>query len=75
MPRKMIPPLPESNDPPQERFKRFAKAILSVPKTEIEAPEQALARLEAEKRKIERKIAAVRQEVAKQNKITVKSPS
>jgi hypothetical protein len=60
MRRKMIPPLPESKEAPHARFKRFAKAILSVPKTEIETPEQAIARLEAEKRKIERMIAIVK---------------
>jgi len=62
MPRKMIPALPESNEPAHDRFKRFAKAILSVPKTEIETPEQAIARLEAKKKQIERKIAAVKRE-------------
>ncbi len=60
MPRKMIPALPASSDSPQGRFRRFARAVLAVPKREIETPEQAIARLEAEKRKIERKIAAIR---------------
>jgi hypothetical protein len=59
MPRKMIPPLAESNEAPHARFKRFARAVLSVPKTEIETPEQAIARLQAEKRKIERMIATL----------------
>jgi hypothetical protein len=53
MPRTMIPPLPAAlGETPGDRFKRFTKAILSVPKTEIETPEQAIGRLEAEKRKI-----------------------
>ncbi len=68
MPRKMIQPLPESNESPHARFKRFAKAVLSVPKTEIETPEQAIARLEAEKRKIEKMIAAVKR--AKRKRLT-----
>lgn len=59
MPRqKMIPPLPETLGVTEsDRFKRLATAILAVPKTEIETPEQAIARLEAEKRKLEKKIA------------------
>ena len=67
MPRqKMIPPLPDALGASQsDRFKRFASAILSVPKSEIETPEQAIARLETEKRKIEKKIAAVKREKAK----------
>lgn len=60
MPRKMIPALPQSDDSPQGRFRRFARAVLAVSKTEIETPEQAVARLEAEKRKIDGKIAAIR---------------
>lgn len=59
--RKMIPPLPAAlGETPGDRFKRLTEAILSVPKTEIETPEQAIARLEAEKRKIEKMIAAVK---------------
>jgi hypothetical protein len=73
MPRKMIPPLPESNEGPHARFKRFARAILSVPKTEIETPEQAIARLKAEKRKIERMIEAVEQERSKRRTNTKES--
>jgi hypothetical protein len=60
----MFAPLPESNGSEQDRFKRFAKAILAVPKLEI-APEQTLSRLEAEKWKVESKIANVRREIMK----------
>jgi hypothetical protein len=57
----MIPPLRATlGESPGVRFKRFATAILSVPRSEIETHEQAIARLEAEKRKIEKKIAAVK---------------
>jgi hypothetical protein len=67
MPRqKMIPPLPDAlGETEQDRFKRFATAILFVPKSEIETPEQAAARLQAEKRKIEAKTAAVKREKAR----------
>ncbi|HEX3681693.1 MAG TPA: hypothetical protein VHU83_04055 [Bryobacteraceae bacterium] len=70
----MIPPLPESNESPQERFKRYTKAILSVPKTEVETPEQAIARLKAEKRKIERMIAALNKK-RKEKRNAVAHPS
>jgi hypothetical protein len=61
----MIPPLPDTlGASPNDRFKRFASAILAVPKTDIETPEQAIARLQAEKRRIEAKIAAVKREKA-----------
>jgi hypothetical protein len=64
----MIAPLPDALGTSQnDRFNRFATAILSIPKTEIETPEQAIARLGAEKRKIERKIAAVKRERAKRS--------
>ena len=69
MPRKMIPALPESNESAHGRFKRFAQAILSVPKTEIETPEQAITRLEAEKRKIEKMIAVVKRERVKRKRL------
>jgi len=61
----MIAPLPQSNEPEHDRFKHFAKAILSVPRTEIETPEQAIFRLEAEKKKIEGKIAEIKREKAR----------
>jgi hypothetical protein len=51
MRRKMIQPLPAAlGGAPSVRFKRFTKALLTVPKTEIETPEQKIARLEREKR-------------------------
>ncbi|HZT31367.1 MAG TPA: hypothetical protein VFA33_15875 [Bryobacteraceae bacterium] len=64
MPRsKMIPPLPESNEPEYDRFKRFAKALLAVPKAEI-TPEDTLAKLEDQKRRVDAKIAKVRRILA-----------
>jgi hypothetical protein len=64
MPRsKMIPPLPESNEPEYDRFKRFAKALLAVPKTEL-MPEDALTKLEDQKRRVDAKIAEVRRVLA-----------
>jgi hypothetical protein len=62
----MIPPLPESlGGSEHERFKRFAKAVLSVPKTEITPPEEVIAKLQAEKQKVDAKIAEVRRELTK----------
>ena len=57
--RKMIPPLPESTEPEYDRFKRFAQALLAVPKAEI-MPEDALVKLEDQKRRVDAKIAEVR---------------
>ena len=65
MPRKMLPPLPPTGESEHDRFKRFAKAILAVPKSEITPPEQALAELQAQKQKIHAKIGEVRREIAK----------
>ncbi|HLG99280.1 MAG TPA: hypothetical protein VKX49_23415 [Bryobacteraceae bacterium] len=67
MPReKMIPPLPESlGGSVHDRFKRFAKAVLSVPKTEITPAEEVLEKLESEKQKVDAKIAEVRRELSK----------
>ena len=45
-----MPPLPETGESEYDRFKRFAKAILAVPKSQIETPEQILLRLKAERR-------------------------
>jgi hypothetical protein len=42
-----------------DRFKRFAKAILAVPKSEV------VAHLEAKKQKIDSQLADVRRELAK----------
>ena len=63
MRRKMMPPIPDTGESPHARFKRFAKAVLAVPKRETETPEQALARLEAEKQDIEQKLEVVRREL------------
>jgi hypothetical protein len=61
MPRKMIQPLPAGlGATPTARFNQFTKALLTVLKTEIETPEQEMARLESDKRKIEREIAALK---------------
>jgi hypothetical protein len=38
----MFPSLPESNESAHDRFKRFAKAILAVPKTEVVSEEHLL---------------------------------
>jgi len=58
--------MPESAESEHDRFKRFAKAILAVPKSEITIPaEQVLSKLEAEKHRIDAKIADVRREIAK----------
>lgn len=62
--RKMIPPLPESlGGSEHERFQRFAKAVLSVAKTETKPAEEVLAKLEAEKNKVDAKIAEVRRAI------------
>jgi len=66
MQQKMIQPWPEAlGDSPHDRFKRFAKAVLAVPKTEITPPEEALAKLEAQKQSIDAKIADAGRELAK----------
>ncbi|SPE38110.1 hypothetical protein SBA3_2780014 [Candidatus Sulfopaludibacter sp. SbA3] len=76
MHRKMIQPLPEAlGDSAQARFKRFAKAVLAVPKSEITPPEEALAKLEAQKQRIDNKLADVRQELAKRKAIRRKRSS
>jgi len=72
----MIQPLPEAlGDSAQARFKRFAKAVLAVPKSEITPPEEALAKLEAQKQRIDNKLADVRQELAKRKAIRRKRSS
>jgi hypothetical protein len=60
----MLPPLPESNESEYDRFKRFAQALLAVPRSEI-MPEEALEKLKAQKQRIDAKIAEVGQEMAK----------
>lgn len=64
----MIQPLPDSlGRSEHDRLKRFAKALLAVPKAEI-MPEEtlaSLARLEAQKLQIDAKLADVRRTLAK----------
>lgn len=61
----MIPPVPEAwGGFAHERFRRFAKAVLSVPKSEITPAKEVLAQLEAERDRVDAKIAAVRRELA-----------
>lgn len=69
MPRKMMPPLPETGQSEHDRFVKFAKAVLSVPKAEV------VARLEAQKHEIDTKLADVRQELAKRKAATRKKKS
>jgi hypothetical protein len=62
----MIPPLPESlGDSEHQRLARFAKCVLAVPKSEILPAEEVLAKLEAEKQKVDAKLAEVRRELVK----------
>ncbi len=64
--QKMSPPLPEAlGETEQDRFKRFAKALLAVPKSEIPTADEALSKLEAEKHQIDAKITEVRSELKK----------
>jgi hypothetical protein len=70
----MIPPLPETDESRHDRFKRFATAILAVPKSEI-MPREALSQLEEKKRKIESKIVAVQRQLAKRKATIQKQDS
>jgi hypothetical protein len=65
MPQKSLPPLPDLGDSEHDRFKRFAKAILAVPKSEAMPVEHVLSKLEAQKQEIDAKIGEVRRELAK----------
>jgi hypothetical protein len=61
----MFPPLPEiPGESQQDRFRRIGQALLAVPKSEI-MPEAALAQLEAQKQKIDAKLAELRREMAR----------
>jgi hypothetical protein len=62
----MTPPPPLTDQSEYDRFKRFTKATLSDPKSEITPPEQALAKLESERQKAGAKIVKVQREMAKQ---------
>ncbi len=67
--RKMIAPLPDNlGGSPHARFKQFAKALLSVPKSEITPVEETLAKLETQKRQIEGELADVRRELKRRPK-------
>ena len=59
----MISPLQDADESSTARFRRFARALLAVPKTEIETPEQIVARLQAEKRNLETQIQQVEAEL------------
>jgi hypothetical protein len=45
----MIPPTPVTGQSEYNRFKAFARAILTVPKSEIPTAEEVTSKLEAEK--------------------------
>jgi hypothetical protein len=63
--KKMMPPLPDAlGGSEYDRFTRFAKTILAVPRAKV-MPEQVLSKLEAERQNIEGKITGVRWELAK----------
>jgi hypothetical protein len=61
----MMPPMPGSGESANERFKRFAGAILAVPKTEVPTAGTAIARLRTQRQKIEDQLKAVQQEISK----------
>jgi hypothetical protein len=60
----MFPPLPESNESEYDRFRRFAQALLAVPKAEA-TPKEAPAKLAAERQMIDAKLADVRRGLVK----------
>jgi hypothetical protein len=62
----MIPSQPETlGGSEHDRFKRFAKALLAVSKSEAIPIEQTLAKLESDRRKIAAKIVELRREISK----------
>jgi len=62
--KKTMPPLPDTlGESEFDRFTRFAKTILSVPRSKV-VPEHVLSKLEAEKRHVDSKITGVRRELA-----------
>ena len=74
MRRKRISPLPEAfGQSEHDRFTRFAKAILAVPKSEIMPAGEVLAKLQAEKQKVDSELAEVRREIARRRKSQPKS--
>jgi hypothetical protein len=69
MRKNMMPPLPEiPGETPQDRFRRFGKALLAVRKSEITPLEETISRLESHKQKIDAKIAEVERSRAKGKK-------
>jgi hypothetical protein len=75
MRRTAIPPPPDSlGGSEHERFQRFAQAILAVPKSEVAPPEEALAKLEAQKQRIDAKIAEVGRQLGKRKISRRKEP-
>lgn len=69
MPRKMMPPLPDTGQSEHDRLVKFAKAVLAVPEAEV------VAHLEARKQEIDSKLADVRQEFMKRKAARRKRPS
>lgn len=69
--RKMMPPLPDTlGGSEHDRFRRFAKALLAVPKSEVTPVEKTLTKLESDKRKIDAKLVEVRREMARRKSKT-----
>ena len=64
----------EYGESKHDRFKRFAKALLAVPKSEVTPIERTLAKLESEKLKIDTTIVEVRRELAKKESKSQKAP-
>jgi hypothetical protein len=64
----MFPPMPSSGESEHDRFKRFAKAILAVPKAEAPPAGEAIPWLKAEKEMIEGDILTVRSEIDNRKK-------
>ncbi len=57
--------MPDTSETENDRFNRLAKAILSVPKSEVPTVKKAVAHLNGDKRKIDAQPKAVQQEIAK----------
>jgi hypothetical protein len=61
----MIPPMPKSDEPQNDRLNRFAKAVLADPKSEVATWEELIAHLKAERREIENRLAEMKKTLAK----------
>jgi hypothetical protein len=70
----MIPPLQDTGESEYQRFKRLGQALLAVSKAEIQ-PEETLAKLEAEKRQIDAKLAEVHRVLKKRRSAKFSSRS